>query len=308
MLLWILLAVVALILLASGVSLSVYFKKFKVYYERPADERLLEAVMKNKPQIVFSTTTIPSRMADLPKLIRNLQKQTILGPHDRIVINLPKISRRESCPYVITDEVRKLSLDDPRVVINSGDDYGPISKILDTLRVIKDPDARIFPVDDDCTFPPEYFEELLWYSMKDPSKVYGYHGLHVNSEGSYKFAQEFYGEVPVVETVTGVVYVRKMFTDKIFDVYDHKSPCFFTDDLVLSAHVRENGYQGFLLNSMKDGGTMRGRKGHAMTNDLDAPNPLYKLNISGGDAMVDYISGDTNNAKCLKMNPILFQQ
>lgn len=265
------------------------------------DNEQVEKMVRERPRVVFTTTSIPSRMNDLPRLLRNLLKLTVIP--DAIYVNIPHYSHREQCEYEIPNELDKLVQNHSSVVIiNRCEDYGPATKIFPTLLKETDPTTCIFPVDDDIEFPTRYFEELLSYSISYPQVVFGYHGLFLNYNGSnFSFAQEYEGYVDVVETVTGAVYRRGMFEPtellpdmKPFnnDCENEKNPCFFTDDIVLNAHVSSRGYKRYLLMSEKDQIHTRGRKGMPMKHHLDSSNPLWRINM-------DFTGqGNGNNTKC----------
>lgn len=293
---------VAAVLVAALVCAGFYLYRHRVYYSRPHDDMLLQDIeARGKPQVVFTMTTIPSRQHLVTGVIKDLLKQTIFGPRDRIVVNLPEFSEREHCAYDVSkmDEWRQL---DPRITVNTSEDQGPLTRFLDTLRVVEDPNARIFPVDDDCLYPSNYFEELLWYSVADPDKVYGYHGLFVNNKGHYRAAKQYHGHVQVVESAAGAVYQRKMLDDSLFEAVGQDDPCHTADDVVLSAHVAKNGYERFLLASGEDSGRERGRAGNQMVHQA-ADMPLKEQNIDPG-AVMGFVSGG-NTFKCLKCHDVL---
>lgn len=294
--------VLAALLVAAAVFGVSYLYRHRVYYSRPADEDLLEdMVARGKPEVVFTLTTIPSRQHLVAHVLRDLLRQTIFTDTDRIVVNLPEYSAREQCAYdtSLAAEWRAL---DARIIVNTSEDHGPLTRYLDTLRVVDHGDARIFPVDDDCSYPPDYFEELLWYSVADPDKVYAYHGLFVNNKGHYREARQYHGHVQVVEASCGVVFQRKMFDDTLYKVNPADEPCHTTDDVVVSAHVAENGYERFLLASGPDTGRARGRAGKPLVHHA-ADMPLKSQNLDPG-AGLGFVSGG-NTFKCLRCHESL---
>lgn len=243
-----------------------------------------------KPRCVFSLTTIPSRILTITKTIEGLLKQSI--EPDAVIVNVPDSSRREAVRYVIPQALIDLAKKDKRVVINRcGEDIGPATKMVPTLLIETDLNTRIFPVDDDCEFPPKYFEELLLSSINDPNTVYGYHGITIenSTKGKWHLINQHVGDVDVAETVTGVVYRRGMFDLNKLHIPSSDEPCFLADDIWLNAHIAENGYKRRLLLSGPDGISNRGRNGMPMYNNLDAPNPLYIENIF-----------NNNNSKCIR--------
>lgn len=253
---------------------------------KPKDLNLLPKLQYHtKPRVIFSLTTIPSRIQTIEDTIQHLLDSSIKP--DKVILNLPDVCKREGLRYIIPSNLLSLQRKYPnQFLINKCKiDYGPATKILPTLMLEKHPQTRIFPIDDDCIFPPKYFEELLYNSILCPNVAFGYHGLDIDSNGSPSFAQHRTGDVDVVETVTGAVYRRGMFNDTIFDIPDK---CFTTDDIWINHHVKNNGFKRRLLLSQVDGYFERGRDGMPMLN-RESSNPLWMLNIVG-----------SNNLKCTK--------
>src|SRR5207237_1435818 len=127
------------------------------------------------------------------------------------------------------------------------EDVGPLTKLLPVLTKETDPNTRIFPVDDDCHFPPRYFERLLKQSLKSPTTVFGYNGL-IAVPGGFRYSSRNWWRTPsdVIETNAGAVYVRHMFGDN-FQPPPLSSPCYFTDDVTISSHVAQRGFDRVLL-------------------------------------------------------------
>jgi hypothetical protein len=197
----------------------------------------------------------------------------------------------------VPEELRRLALEDKRVVVNRcGADVGPLTKLLPTLVLETNPQTRIFPVDDDCVFPRDYFSELLSASLAAPNTVFGYHGLMIKSRsaGDWSMVNQHEGAVDVVETVTGAVYRRGMLTGLTAPPVD--CPCMLADDLWLNDHVARRGFKRVLLMSDPDRITSRGRKDMPMYNDLTASDPLYMMNVMPAAANT---SGN-GNSKCIR--------
>jgi hypothetical protein len=240
-------------------------------------------------------TTIPSRIDRVVACVRNLLQQSIYP--DAVVVNLPDVSRRQGWRYRVPEELRRLALEDKRVVVNRcGADVGPLTKLLPTLVLETNPQTRIFPVDDDCVFPRDYFSELLSASLAAPNTVFGYHGLMIKSRsaGDWSMVNQHEGAVDVVETVTGAVYRRGMLTGLTAPPVD--CPCMLADDLWLNDHVARRGFKRVLLMSDPDRITSRGRKDMPMYNDLTASDPLYMMNVMPAAANT---SGN-GNSKCIR--------
>lgn len=298
MLLLILLAI-AVMLVAGVVARVVYGSKEE---KLPEYESLMDEInaARTSERIFFTLSTIPSRLGDLEPTLRSLAAQTVLRTGDEVVINIPWKSKREETDYVIPEKLQNLVDTTQFLRINRCEDWGPSTKLIPTVADIATrPTDIILPVDDDCVFPVPYFEELVLTTLRDPTTVYGYHGLHINRHGAFRFAQRMEGPVPVVETVTGAVYRRSFFSDAFLQPVE--GPCFFTDDLVLALEMIRNGVPRKLLMSARDTGTTRGREGMPMVQNLEAANPLYKINMSGGSS-VKWSKDTSNNCKCISLH------
>jgi hypothetical protein len=254
-----------------------------------------------RPRVVFTTTSIPSRMDDpssMVALVHNLFEQTVRP--DAVHLNIPYHSVREKRDYEVPTEVQALVDGEyaGRLQVNRCDDYGPATKVLGCLEHETDGDTLLLPVDDDVLFPPRYYEELVAYSLRHPNTVFGYHGLVDDPRlNAPQLVTQQDGPVDVVETVCGAVYRRKMFTDEIFDV-DRRCSCFLTDDIAFCAHVAAKGFGRQLLASDPDYVATRGRKGMPLKHQYDAPNALWVGNV---DAAVG------NNVRCYRTYRSVFE-
>lgn len=259
--------------------------------EKKAIDHALSPQKHKNPRVrrVFSLTSLPSRLTEIQDTLESLVQQSIQP--DAIYLCLPEYSVREKRPYRIPAALQTYLQKHPVIQVIPCEDLGPATKLLPVLTIEKDPETRLFPVDDDCLFPPQYFEELLAASLKYPHTVFGYHGLKVNSLGQYQFINQYAGFVDVVETVTGAVYKRDMLDPEGFHWVTRECPCFFTDDLVLNAHVAERGHPRVLLMSDPDHGITRGRQG--------MPHQMKASGLAHGLFRINF--GDQgNNALCLR--------
>lgn len=120
-------------------------------------------------EAIISLTTIPSRLPLIGLTLKSLMRQR-LAPA-RIVLNLPRFSRRENVPYVapaFLDGLRS-------VEIRWCEDLGPATKLLPTLQQ-EPPDRRIIVVDDDRIYPANLVEDLMSGSARRPSAAIAMRG------------------------------------------------------------------------------------------------------------------------------------
>lgn len=128
-------------------------------------------------QVVISLTTLPSRMGLLHHTLKSLLCQTRRA--DLIVLNLPRHSAKENCPYVVPPDIQSLAAF-PWFQIHWVDtDYGPATKLLPTLtHPAVQPRDRIVVVDDDVLYGPKLVERLCAYAAGHPSEAVTVTGWH----------------------------------------------------------------------------------------------------------------------------------
>jgi hypothetical protein len=122
-------------------------------------------------RVVVTLSTIPARAAALAPVLHSLLDQT--EPADRIILNLPPVSRRTGAPYP-----DPAGLDLPKAVSVLRDtDEGPATKFLGALRV--EPEALIVVVDDDVIYPRDFLANLLEAYRARPGHVLALRGVRL---------------------------------------------------------------------------------------------------------------------------------
>jgi hypothetical protein len=120
------------------------------------------------PKFVISLTTIPSRVADLPRVLETLLAQDYV-PFE-IHVNVPT---GVTIPHKLAG-VRYFDVPDE----------GPVTKLLGTVRRVTDPDTYLVIVDDDHL----YHEKMLWeyarWVRTMPDAAVGFQGLCESRESS----------------------------------------------------------------------------------------------------------------------------
>lgn len=229
-------------------------------------------------KVVFTLSTLPSRIHMVHETVKELLASTVLP--DAVYLNVPTHCRRLRKPYVLTAELRALALSDSRFRLNIDcEDYGPATKLLPTLQAELDPDTILITADDDIYYPASYHEELLEQSIRHPEVAFGYRGV-VFKNNQPIFLASNPGPTQVLEGFTGAIYRRKFFTDSIFDI-DKTSPCFFTDDIYISAHLAQNKVNRTLLMGEPHNVGM-GRKGLPIKQKkVSKQDPLHINNHTG---------------------------
>jgi GT2 family glycosyltransferase len=147
---------------------------------------------------------------------------------------------------------------------DESEDYGPASKLLSTLPLVRDMDACIITIDDDIVYDRRMIQELtsraphhgaLGFSCDEmpselplvrafsPSSVYFY-GISAYTAWHYPFND-------VVECkgwlmgYQGILYRRRSFGIDAFTAPD-EGMCFYTDDIRLSGYLHKHGIKRYV--------------------------------------------------------------
>jgi hypothetical protein len=215
-------------------------------------------------RVVGTLTTIPSRISKINDTIKSIVNQSF--PLDAIYLNIPYISNKENCEYIIPDEYNNYCN------IIRCTDYGPITKILGALLEEHEPDTIIITFDDDIIYPQGLVEKLITKSKLYPNTAIGSSGLKIgtfpfyisfskneNQDNKYwySFPLDNIGtDVDILCGYAGVLYLRKFFPkidnlDKLLKFTENKS-LYQNDDVLLSGYLSINNYDRkiFLLPSV----------------------------------------------------------
>ncbi len=212
----------------------------------------------NRPRVVFSLTTLPSRINNLRPTLQSLNNQTI-SP-DNIYLTIPRKCKRLGKKYpLIPAEITDIC-----DIVYIEKDYGPITKILGALIKEKDPDTLIITVDDDITYPPNMIETFLKYHKRYPDSALGSSGLSLGGwffQYSIKYNQKkndywFTMTVPskgrpvdILYGYAGVLYNRSFFPsyhsfkNELLEIINGDKDLFRNDDVTLSFYLNREGIE-----------------------------------------------------------------
>lgn len=196
----------------------------------------------DRPRVVISLTTIPSRIGRICRVVNSLIDQT--SPADEIVLAIPAHSRRERVEYRIPNSLTSSSA----VTIIRCDDLGPATKLLPTLEREQDPQSLVVAVDDDTVYPPEFIETLVHWHRLYPDHVLGYRGWRVPKSMLWNDAEFVYGTrirspepADIVTGVWGLAVQPRFFDRGVFDVAAQTPEAFFVDDVWFNGHLARCG-------------------------------------------------------------------
>lgn len=199
---------------------------------------------------IVSLTTIPSRLPLIGLTLKSLMRQHVAPA--RIVLNLPRFSRRENVAYEVPDFLKDLR----SVTIRWCEDLGPATKLLPSLQG-EDADTRIIVVDDDRVYPGNLVADLVRASDAEPDVAFSMRGWIVPSDLTDRQTtlwKKLGNQPPApvrarrisaptrVDIIMGVsgYLVKPRFFDiaGVMDYDQAPREAFFVDDVWISAHLK----------------------------------------------------------------------
>ena len=203
---------------------------------------------------IISLTSIPSRLPLIERTLKSLMRQS-LAPR-RIILNLPRFSRREGVAYEAPSFLDGLGA----VEIRWCEDLGPSTKLLPSL-IAEAPDTPIIVVDDDRIYPANLVADLMAAANADPHSAFCMSGWVVPADLTDRPTTVWSNlrmlppapvrakrlskpmQVDVVQGLSGYL-VRPRFFDlsEVTDYAGAPREAFFVDDVWISAHCRAPRY------------------------------------------------------------------
>lgn len=191
-------------------------------------------------QVIFSMTTIPSRIAHIEPVIQSILNQTY--PPHAIEIYIPKIFQRTNSKYVIPDFINKYPT---CKIIQIEEDYGPITKILPASEKYKHRDDVILIYgDDDMILEPIMIEIYLSHLVLLSNTVLCFAAFNQYKDDTIPMISKI--GVNSVQFPEGYLTVcmyssvfRKLDILAFFNKLKHNFDCFTSDDLVLGMYFRK---------------------------------------------------------------------
>lgn len=224
--------IVYLILFILALLLNIYY--FRQY--------LIENWLKyniNNEFIVITLSTTPHRINMLAPTLQSLTAQN--APVKAIYLNIPHVFKRENIEYEIPPWLANFK----GITILRGEDYGPATKLLGTLKNVDlPPNAIIITVDDDVIYPPNLVLHLAYAAKQNPGNAIGLMGANPDYDANGIIPEDSeLGLVKVkvnnrassiLQGYAGVAYRRRFFDESIFNISLAPSECINSDDIYLS--------------------------------------------------------------------------
>lgn len=190
-------------------------------------------------KVVISFTTSPKRINECDKMLHSILNQSKKA--DLILLNIPDKFSRTQETYVVPEKIKNL------VTINyCGDDYGPCTKLIPTIKYLNDhnydPDTKIIYCDDDIYYLPTMIQSYYVYNDDHIHCICGFNFIDYNihgERGNLKNAMiaEGYGAVCVKLKVFKddfIPYIKKVIENKETRL---------SDDVFISNYYHKNKYQ-----------------------------------------------------------------
>jgi len=121
--------------------------------------------------VIVSITTLPSRIGLIQPCLDSLFAGDVVP--DKILLPLPKFSKRENCAYNIPTFLKELY--SPTVeIVEVEADWGPGTKVLGALKRLPEP-CYLVAADDDVRYHPRFLSGLLAAQCHDHTASFSYH-------------------------------------------------------------------------------------------------------------------------------------
>ena len=119
--------------------------------------------------LVVGLTTLPSRIGYLRPMLDSLRQQS--RPPDRVLLCLPRWSRREQCAYQVPYWMSEYA--DMVQIVECQDDFGPGTKLLGCLDYLP-ANACLVLADDDMRYKSFFLETLYEAQSADRSASFSF--------------------------------------------------------------------------------------------------------------------------------------
>lgn len=214
--------------------------------------------------IFISLTTVPERLNNWNNARRNLQSliNQKTDKDYKVVLNLPYIYKNKNEDYIVSDDLKKFALENPRLIINRIDnDRGPIEKVVGCFNLATEPEDIIIALDDDHIYHEDMLEYNLHKLAQYPEAVIGYRGdnpldkrefIHNGVKKYIMLSTHFYFPVKhdTHAAIPGhwhsVTYKRRFFEDDFFTNPDYLSIA-KSDDLIIAHYLRSKSREFMIV-------------------------------------------------------------
>lgn len=188
-----------------------------------------------RPRVVVSFSTIPSRLPFLRKVEQQITKQTFKP--DAVYACIPKRSARLNQEY----DLKTNDTPETFTVLRT-EDYGPATKLLGCLDMEQDPSTIIITIDDDIDYYDNLIEVLAEMSINNPDCRVGsrannkLYTNHVKPQSRMLPSHDI-----LLMGFGGIAYRRGMITDSVrkwLQSLPSTDTCWKSDDLTFDRLIK----------------------------------------------------------------------
>ena len=220
------------------------YKSFLTAESRQLNPKYLQYIKKHG--LYISLTTSPVR---LKKIGVTLSIILSIPYIKKIYINIPELYRNKE-PYAQKD-INFIQEMSPLIQFRRiKNDIGPITKILPTIKSVRDPNAIIISVDDDIGYPVSLIIELIYCSIRYPDIIWTGSGfIWEEFEGTEDFDRKKWPirkprwtQVDVVEGWGAIAYKKRLVNIPLLEKLNKLDlTCKLSDDLTISYAFADKG-------------------------------------------------------------------
>lgn len=178
-------------------------------------------------EIIITISTSPKRLDNIKETLDSMLNQTIKPT--KIFINVPHVFKRSNETYD-NNKLENIQKLDSKIQINRCEDKGPITKVLETLKLITNPDSIIIIMDDDINYNNDVIEKLISELQNNPETVIA----------GNVFEHE---NINIVEGYKSICFKRKIFKDDFYEFVNKSISyihCYKSDDFIISHYLNKN--------------------------------------------------------------------
>ncbi|KAL2916276.1 hypothetical protein HK105_204032 [Polyrhizophydium stewartii] len=212
---------------------------------------LLERKRQSAVRIVASLSTFPGRMEQVRLCLQSLFRQTL--PLDAVYVHIPFKIRRLNVSIdevALASELAELQAAfGPKLLVRRGEDYGPATKLIGTLKFEAEPSTLVVTVDDDVEYDPRMVQALFSGYLEHPDNFIANaceEPTDIN-EPAWTYIYENRVCKGWACAFKGTLYRVGMFDKSIFDYSGVPPGCVVHDDVFLSGYLFRRGFRPFKI-------------------------------------------------------------
>lgn len=197
-----------------------------------------------KTEAIVTLTTIPSRLSSNSEINIKSCLDSLLNQsfnNYEIHLNIPEVHKLTGETYALPEWLEELALSNSKLKIFRTPDIGPITRMVETLKRITDPECIIITADDDLV----YHTDMVLEQYKNQKERFtdcavGYDGMSSLDNIFKDIRNHYVTSVPcnvrvnVLQHYKTVSYKRRYFDNDFFEEFIDKS---WNDDIVVSAYM-----------------------------------------------------------------------